>query len=157
MAETAENTDYQNSTDNGDQIAVRDPKTGRLLPGAKIATGLRPETIALRQLKSDVLNKIAPSVIPTWLDLINHDNAKIRLGAVKLAVETIFPKQIIHNMIGKILHEHEDGQTDKIQGLLTALPQFGEFLAYKARQDANRVIDVEPDKVDQGSNGNGDK
>lgn len=146
----------QNNLDSGQQTGLsrelRDPKTGKFLPGSIHIPVPRPETIALRQLKNDVLNKIAPSVIPTWLELINDASPKIRLGAIKLAVETIFPKQIIHNMVGKILHEHEDGQSDKIQGLLTALPQFGEFLAYKAKQDANRVIDVVPE-----GNGNGDK
>ena len=146
MTETIVNNDVKNKFQTVPEGI--DPVTKKFLPGNKLGAGPKQYSegiLAIRELKNKVLGKISPEIIPVWLDLLHDDSAKIRLGAIKLAIETIFPKQIIHNMVGKILHEHEDGQSDKLQGLLTALPQFGEFLAYKAKQDANRVIDVVPE------------
>jgi hypothetical protein len=146
MAEIAVNNDIKNELQTvHDGI---DPVTKKFLPGNKLSTGPKQYSegiLAIRELKNKVLGKISPEIIPVWLDLLHDESAKVRLGAVKLAVETIFPKQIIHNMVGKILHEHDSEGDNKLHGLLSALPQFGEFLKYKQQQDSAQVIDVQPD------------
>ena len=125
-----------------------DPITKKFLPGNKLGTGpkqYKESTIAIRNLRNQVLNQISPEIIPIWLKLLHSNSEKIQAAALKLAVETVFPKQILHNLVGKVLHEMDGDGEGKTQGLINALPQFGEFLKWKADQDRKaQAIDITP-------------
>ena len=102
----------------------------------------------LQYLKSQIFERISPKLIPVWEKLLNSGDEKIQLGAVKLAIENLIPKSIIHGIIQKIMVQGDEGETNRIHGLLTALPAFGDFLRWKQLQDSGKVVDAEiiPDK-----------
>ena len=146
MPNEAVKIDPNYGNENGLNTVGKDPKTGLFLPGNQLAKNQpRPEIQLIRNLKSEVLEQISPLAIPLWIKLFNSPSEKIQFSALKLAVETLFPKEILHKMIGKVFHEHDSESDNKLHGLLSALPQFGEFLKYKQQQDSAQVIDVQPD------------
>lgn len=145
---TIDDNDNGGNGDGRPTIPGIDPVTRRFLPGNKLYLNANkapnPATVAMRELKDQLVLMVSPKIIPGLLELIDNDNAKIRLGAIKLAIETLIPKEIIHAMIGRILHEHEEADgPGKLQGLLSALPLFGEYLRYKSAQDRDRIVNAD--------------
>ena len=140
-------------TGNGKAIIKRN-ELGYFLKGNPPGPGWlnrNQQATKLAKLRDELLDGSEEAIGVLREILKTGDKDTVRVSAAKILIQCskIIPDQVFHESWKMILNKTDDG---KLQGLLAALPQFGEFLRYKAMQDRDRVVDVtpEPDNGKQG-------
>jgi len=130
---------------------IKRDELGRFLPGTLAGPGWRnrnEETQKLAQLRDDLLagSEEAIAELRKLLKESKSENVKVNAAKILIVCAKIIPDQVFHESWKMILKKEEGG---KKEGLLAALPEFGEYLAWKQAQDANRVIDVSNKEVER--------
>ena len=128
---------------NGKPVIRRDAR-GYFLKGNPPGPGWlnrNQQATKLAKLRDELLDGSGEAIAVLRELLISGDKDTVKVSAAKILIQCskIIPDQVFHESWKMILNKTDDG---KLQGLLAALPQFGEFLRYKAIQDRDRVVDV---------------
>jgi hypothetical protein len=149
VCDTAENIDNNETHNSGDDhgIIKRD-EFGRFLKGNPPGPGWsarNAEATKLAHLRDELLEGSGEAIAVLRELLITGDKDTVKVSAAKILIQCakIIPDQVFHESWKMILKKTEGGE---IQGLVSALPEFGKYLQWKSQQDSQRVIDVQPEE-----------
>jgi hypothetical protein len=151
MAETAEN----NLDSPESKGIIKRNEKGHFLPGNPPGPGWKnrnEEASKLAKLRDELLDgsEEAIAVLREILKTGDKDTVKVSAAKILIQCAKIIPDQVFHESWKMILNKSDGGQ---LHGLLTALPEFGNFLQWKQKQDSGSVIDVKPEQI-EGNNVN---
>ena len=102
----------------------------------------KKETVQLKEFKEGLLQH-SPDVLLLIPTLLASQSEKIKLGMLKLYVDTLVPKEIVQQIWQVSLK-------GDLQGLSQHTQEYGEFLTWKAQRqlEAQGVVDIIPNSGD---------